>query len=90
MHEEIVTNELEKLIKFFDENSGKLRGEFVVVVEKADKNEKIFSEEELKKEISNAIFLGHSLKDLSQNLAEIYSMNKKEIYKLALELSNKK
>ncbi len=90
MHEEIVTNELEKLIKLFDENSGKLRGEFVVVVEKADKNEKIFSEEELKKEISNAIFLGHSLKDLSQNLAEIYSMNKKEIYKLALELSNKK
>lgn len=90
MHEEIVTNELENVIKFFDENSGKLRGEFVVVVEKADKNEKIFSEEELKKEISNAIFLGHSLKDLSQNLAEIYSMNKKEIYKLALEVNTGK
>jgi 16S rRNA (cytidine1402-2'-O)-methyltransferase len=90
MHEEIVTNELENVIKFFDENSGKLRGEFVVVVEKADKNEKIFSEEELKKEISNAIFLGHSLKDLSQNLAEIYSISKKEIYKLALEVSSKK
>ncbi|MES2961459.1 MAG: 16S rRNA (cytidine(1402)-2'-O)-methyltransferase [Pseudomonadota bacterium] len=89
MHEEIVSNELEKVIEFFAENSGKLRGEFVVVVEKADKNEKVFSEEELKKEISNAIFLGHSLKDLSQNLAEIYGVNKKEIYKLALEVSSK-
>jgi 16S rRNA (cytidine1402-2'-O)-methyltransferase len=89
MHEEIVSCELSKLIKFFADEPQKLRGEFVIVVEKADKNEKSFSEEELKKEISKAIAAGQSLKDLSQNLAEIYDTGKKEIYKLALEISGK-
>lgn len=89
MHEEVVSNELEKLILFFEENPGKLRGEFVVVVEKADKDEKSFSDKELKSEIVKAISLGHSLKDLSQNLSEIYNVNRKEVYKIALELGKR-
>jgi 16S rRNA (cytidine1402-2'-O)-methyltransferase len=87
MHEEIISDELENLITFFAKEPGKLRGEFVIVVEKAGKNEKNFSQEELILEISKAISLGHSLKDLSQNLSEIYGVNRKEIYKLALEAS---
>jgi 16S rRNA (cytidine1402-2'-O)-methyltransferase len=90
IHEEIISDELESVIKFFDEHLEKLRGEFVVIVEKADKSEKIFSEAELVSEISNAIFLGHSLKDLSQNLSEIYGANRKEIYQLALKVPKKK
>lgn len=90
IHEEIISDELESVIKFFDEHLEKLRGEFVVIVEKADKSEKIFSEAELVSEISNAIFLGHSLKDLSQNLSEIYGVNRKEIYQLALKVPKKK
>ena len=31
MHEEIVTNELENVIKFFNENSGKLRGANIAI-----------------------------------------------------------
>lgn len=88
MHEEIISDELEKVIKLFTDQPSKLRGEFVVIVEKSDKNEKSFTQKELIQEISNAIFLGHSLKDLSQNLSEIYDVNKKEIYKLALEIKN--
>lgn len=88
MHEEIISDELEKVIQLFTDQPSKLRGEFVVIVEKSDKNEKSFTQKELVQEISNAIFLGHSLKDLSQNLSEIYDVNKKEIYKLALEIKN--
>ena len=87
IHEEIISDELENVIKFFTENPAKLRGEFVVVVEKANKSEKSFEEDDLKKAISKSISLGFSLKDLSQNLSEIYGTNKKEIYKIALELS---
>jgi 16S rRNA (cytidine1402-2'-O)-methyltransferase len=87
IHEEIFSDELESVIKFFTQNPEKLRGEFVIVVEKADKSEKFFEEDDLKKSISKSISLGFSLKDLSQNLSEIYGVNKKEIYKLALELS---
>ena len=89
LHEEIVSADASEVVKFFENNPGKLRGEFVIIVEKADKNEKAFSEEELKKEIESAITAGLSLKDLSQNLSEIYDMNKKEIYQLALSISKK-
>jgi len=89
LHEDIVSDEVQKVIKFFEDNTNKLRGEFVIIVEKAGKNEKAFSEEELLKEIQVSIDAGLSLKDLSQNLSEIYDMNKKEIYKLALTLTKK-
>ncbi len=89
IHEEIISDGLENLIKLFSENFQKLRGEFVVIVEKADKSEKSFDQEELNKAILLAISKGDSLKDLSQNLSEIYGANKKEIYKLALEINGK-
>lgn len=87
LHEEIITDDLNNLVEFFIKNPQKLRGEFVIIVEKIARNEKSVSESELIQEISNAISLGHSLKDLSQNLAEIYDMNKKEIYQMALNFS---
>ena len=90
IHEEIISDELQNVLEFFNKNSGKLRGEFVIVIEKADKNEKSFTQSDLVQEISNAIFLGHSLKDLSQNLSEIYGVNRKEVYQLAVEMSRKK
>jgi 16S rRNA (cytidine1402-2'-O)-methyltransferase len=89
MHEEIVSNNLENVLEFFTNRPAKLRGEFVIIVEKSDKAEKSFTQKELANEISNAIFLGHSLKDLSQNLSEIYGVNKKEVYKMAIEMSKK-
>jgi 16S rRNA (cytidine1402-2'-O)-methyltransferase len=84
IHEEIISDEVKNVINFFENDPGKLRGEFVIIVEKADKSEKNLSEEELIKEIKSSIDAGLSLKDLSQNLAEIHGLNKKEIYQLAL------
>jgi 16S rRNA (cytidine1402-2'-O)-methyltransferase len=66
-----------------------LRGEFVMIVEKISKDEKSLSEEELAAEIEKGLKAGFSLKDLSQNLAEIYDLNKKDIYKIALEMAKK-
>lgn len=90
IHEEIISDEAANVLEFFSKQPGKLRGEFVIIVEKADKNEKAFDQNELISEISSAIAAGYSLKDLSQNLADIYGVNKKEIYQLALEISKKK
>lgn len=89
MHEEIISDELENILKFFEKNSDKIRGEFVVIVEKSEKNERDFTQDELVREIANSIAAGQSLKDLSQNLAEIYGANRKEIYQIALEISKK-
>jgi 16S rRNA (cytidine1402-2'-O)-methyltransferase len=89
IHEEIISDEITNVIQFFTNQQNKLRGEFVIIIEKADKNEKNFSEEELIKEIANSIESGLSLKDLSQNLADIYGLNKKEIYQMALALTKK-
>jgi 16S rRNA (cytidine1402-2'-O)-methyltransferase len=87
LHEEIITSEADELINFFTTNQEKLRGEFVIIVEKAKKDEKSYSKEELILQIKAAIKAGESLKDLSKNIAEIYNINKKEIYQLALEIS---
>lgn len=89
IHEEIISDEIKNLREFFEKNPEKIRGEFAIIVEKADKNEKNFSEADLVKEVKAAILAGESLKDLSQNLAEIYGINRKEIYQLALQLSKK-
>ncbi len=89
LYEEITTDEIESLQNFFEKHPEKLRGEFVIIVEKAKKDDKNFSEDDLQNEVKTALSRGESLKDLSQNLAEIYGIHKKEIYKLALELSKK-
>lgn len=89
IHEEIISDESENIVKFFHENPQKLRGEFVIIVEKAGKNEKTFNQKDLVIQIKAAISAGESLKDLSQNLAEIYKINKKEIYQLALSYAKK-
>lgn len=89
IHEEIISDEIENIVQFFTENPDKLRGEFVIIVEKAAKDEKTFNQKDLIIQIKAAILAGESLKDLSQNLAEVYKINKKEIYQLALNLTKK-
>jgi 16S rRNA (cytidine1402-2'-O)-methyltransferase len=88
IHEEIISAKAKDLIDFFAINSDKLRGEFVIIIEKADKNERNISETDLIEEIKSAINSGFTIKELSQNLSEIYDLNKKEIYQLALKAKN--
>lgn len=89
IHEEIVCDTAEKLSNFFTQNSQKLRGEFVVIIEKAEKGAKSLGEGELIIEIKNAIAAGFSIKELSKNLADIYDLSKKDVYQLALKVQMK-
>lgn len=89
IHEEILTDEAENLSEYFIKNPQKLRGEFVLIIEKSSRGEKNLTKDELSKEIENAISAGCSIKELSQNLADIYDLNKKEIYQMALQITKK-
>lgn len=86
IHEEIINDELIKILDFFKQNSDKLRGEFVIILEKANRGEKTFSDEDLKTEIRKFIGRGVSIKELSQQISEIYDLNRKDVYQLALSL----
>ncbi|MDX2083246.1 MAG: 16S rRNA (cytidine(1402)-2'-O)-methyltransferase [Rickettsiales bacterium] len=88
IHEEIISDNIKNLRQFFINNPQKLRGEFVIVIEKSDQKQKNLSENQLKTEIKKALEAGFSVKELSQNLAEIFDLNKKDIYKIALEIHN--
>jgi len=87
IHEEVVLGNIDEVFEFFEKNPQKLRGEFVVIVEKVSKNQSFFSNEEIICEIENSLKKGKSVKDISLELSQIFNLNKKEIYKLALELS---
>lgn len=87
LHEEILNDEVKNLREVLKQNQQKLRGEFVLIVEKEARNHKSLSDEELRDEIRKALSSGFSVKELSQNLAEVYDLNKKEIYKIALQMA---
>jgi 16S rRNA (cytidine1402-2'-O)-methyltransferase len=83
IYEEIISGSSREVLDFFIHHSEKVRGELVVAVEKSDKNEEI-TPDFLIEEITKAMKEGYSIKELSQNLAEIYGIHKKEIYQMAL------
>lgn len=87
LHEEILSDEVKNLREILKQNPQKLRGEFVLIVEKQARDEKSLNDEELRDEIRKALSAGFSVKELSQNLSEIYDLNKKEIYKIALQMA---
>lgn len=89
LHEDIISGTVQEVSAYFVDNPQKLRGEFVIIIQKADKNEESIDEEELIKEIRKSFDLGVSIKELSKNLSEIYNINKKDIYQLALKHQNK-
>lgn len=90
MHEEVIFGNVNEIYEFFEKNPQKLRGEFVVIVEKTSKNQSFFSNEEIIFEIENSFKKGKSVKDISLELSQIFDLNKKEIYKIALDLSKNK
>ncbi len=90
IHEEVIYGNINEVVEFFQNNPQKLRGEFVVIVEKTAKNQKFFSNEEIIFEIQESLKKGKSIKDISIELSQIFDLNKKEVYKIALDLSKTK
>ena len=90
LHEEVIYGKVDEVFEFFEKNPQKLRGEFVVIVEKTAKNQSFFSNEEIIAEIENSLKKGKSVKDISIELSQIFDLNKKEIYKIALDITKNK
>lgn len=86
IHEEIITREIEEVVDFFQNNHTKIRGEFVVVIEKSSKKIEKITSQQLSIEIKKLHKKQLSLKDISQNISDIYGINKKEVYQKALEI----
>ncbi len=90
IHEEVIYGNVNEVVEFFQNNPQKLRGEFVVIIEKTAKNQKFFSNEAIIFEIQESLKKGKSIKDISIELSQIFDLNKKEVYKIALDLSKMK
>ncbi len=90
VHEEVIYGDINEVVDFFEKNPQKLRGEFVIIVEKTAKNQKFFSNDEIIFEIQESLKKGKSIKDISIELSQIFDLNKKEIYKIALDLTKNK
>ena len=88
IYEQIIVGDISLVVDFFANNPDKIKGEMVIIIEKNHKDFKDYSHQDLEKSILDAIKHGKSLKDISQELSEVYSLNKKEIYQIALNLKN--
>ena len=88
IYEQIIVGDIAFVVDFFANNPDKIKGEMVIIIEKNHKDFKDYSLQDLEKSILNAINQGKSLKDLAQELSEVYSLHKKEIYQMAINLKN--
>lgn len=88
IYEQIIVGDIAFVVDFFANNPDKIKGEMVIIIEKNHKDFKDYSLQDLEKSILNAINQGKSLKDLAQELSEVYSVHKKEIYQMAINLKN--
>lgn len=86
LHEQIVSDKASKIIELIKEGKIKQKGEFVVMVEKADKNDSKIDANDLVKFVKQDLKETGSAKLTSQNLSKLFGISRKEIYKMALEL----
>ncbi len=86
IHEEILNCTITEMIEYFEKNPDKIRGEFVIMLQKQDRKEKSISDEDLTKEIKKSLKAGLSVKEISQNLAEIHGLHKKAVYEMVIKM----
>lgn len=85
LHEDIIFGNVDEVIDIFNNNPQKIRGEFVVIVEKISKDQVGFDYEDLEDEIKKMIKDNHSAKDIVAEILENFEVNKKEVYALVLK-----
>lgn len=87
IYEEIITDDLSKIIDYFSQNPNKIKGEFVIMIEKNLNKDNKINQDKLISEIKKLQKQKYSHKDISQILSEIYKVHKKEIYQIILEIN---
>ncbi|MBP3820239.1 16S rRNA (cytidine(1402)-2'-O)-methyltransferase [bacterium] len=81
--EEVLIDNIEKIIEYFEQNSPK--GEFVVLVFREHEN---IEEKNIQNKIAILQHKKYSAKDISIILSELYGVNKNKIYKIAIGKQN--
>ncbi|WP_028951136.1 16S rRNA (cytidine(1402)-2'-O)-methyltransferase [Sulfurihydrogenibium subterraneum] len=84
IHESFFTGKPENIIKFFEENPDKLKGEFVILVH--PNKEKVVDMNLILTEAKQLKNHGMKTKEISSLLSQKYKVSKKEIYKKILNL----
>ncbi len=87
IYEEIKTDHIEKIIRYYHDKPEKLKGEFVIIIEKSS-NIKDVTKEFLQEKILESFKSGASVKETANSIAEIYEISKKDVYEHALSLKN--
>ncbi len=88
IHEEVIFGKIEYVIDFFNKNPDKLKGEFVIIIQKNESDNLDLSKDEIIENIKKLLKQNKSAKDISTEISFIYGINKKEIYKIVLKLIN--
>ena len=84
IHELFIKGKPSQIIKFFEENPDKLKGEFVILVYPEEDNN--IDENEIVNQIKQLKGKGFSTKEISKELAKKYGISKKFIYQKALRI----
>lgn len=84
IHEQIITDKVSNVISYFGDNPDKVKGEIVIIVERSKNHD--FDKNSVTREIESMLNSGLSTKDITTELSQIYDINKKEIYDLALQI----
>jgi 16S rRNA (cytidine1402-2'-O)-methyltransferase len=88
IHEEILFDPPQKILEIFQVNPQKIRGEFVIIVEKISKEQILYDPQEIKQIITNNINQNISNKDIINDISNTYSINKKAVYQMVLNIKN--
>jgi len=86
IHEEFIRGSPQEVLKFFEENIEKQKGEFVILVFPEDNN-KEFTEEEIYRFIKEEKQKGKKSKEIARELANRFGISKNEAYKMVINFT---
>lgn len=85
IHEQIKTDSVSGIINYFSNNIEKLKGEFVIIVEKSNKQNNL-DKTQIELEIKKLLAKNYKTKDISELIMMKFGQNKKITYDLILQL----
>jgi 16S rRNA (cytidine1402-2'-O)-methyltransferase len=87
-YEEIIVDEPSKIKEILLNHPEKIRGEFVLVVEKLDKKNENIDWEEIDELIAKNLATGLSIRDIADAISQSFNLNRKIIYQRIINNSN--
>lgn len=86
IHEEGLFGSPYEILEIFNQNPQKIRGEFVVIVEKISKDEQINDQQEIDQAIIDLFDKKISNKDIVTEISERFDVNRKLVYDMVIKL----